>query len=100
MREEDRRPGQEVEVFVRLDAWRPPPGQEWTHQFTITASDGYTTVDGSLSAALGITTITLSASNLLDEQYITYFGQAATNLADRYFAGRGRTFSLRAETRF
>ena len=62
--------------------------------------DGYTTVDGSVSAALGITTITLSASNLLDEQYITYFGQAATNLADRYFAGRGRTFSLRAETRF
>jgi iron complex outermembrane recepter protein len=62
--------------------------------------DGYTTVDGSISAALGITTITLSASNLLDEQYITYFGQAATNLADRYFAGRGRTFSLRAETRF
>ncbi|HSK19273.1 MAG TPA: TonB-dependent receptor [Longimicrobiales bacterium] len=62
--------------------------------------DGYTTVDGSISAGLGITTITLSASNLLDEQYITYFGQAATTLADRYFAGRGRTFSLRAETRF
>jgi hypothetical protein len=40
-------PGQEVEVFLRLDAWRPPPGQEWTRQFTITASDGYTTVDAS-----------------------------------------------------
>jgi hypothetical protein len=40
-------PGQEVEVFLRLDAWRPPPGQELTRQFTVTASDGYTTVDAS-----------------------------------------------------
>ena len=62
--------------------------------------DGYTTVDGSLSAAIGISTLTLSVSNLFDEQYITYFGQAATNLADRYFAGRGRTLTLRLETRF
>jgi hypothetical protein len=38
-------PGQVVEVFLRLDSWRPPPGQEWTRQFTVTASDGYTTVD-------------------------------------------------------
>lgn len=62
--------------------------------------DGYTTVDASLSAALGASTITLAVSNLLDEQYITYFGQAATDLADRYFAGRGRTLTLRLATRF
>lgn len=61
--------------------------------------DGYTTVDGSLSAAVGFSTITFSVSNLLDEQYITYYGQAATDRADRFFAGRGRTFTLRAEAR-
>ena len=48
-------PGQEVEVFLRLDAWRPPPGQELTRQFTVTASDGYTTVDASGSFAGVIT---------------------------------------------
>ena len=55
-------PGQEVEVFLRLDAWRPPPGQEWTHQFTITASDGYTTVDasGSLVQASSPATVPLA----------------------------------------
>ena len=36
-----------MEVFLRLDSWRPPPGQEWIRQFTVTASDGYTTVDTS-----------------------------------------------------
>lgn len=40
-------PGQVVEVFLRLDFWRPPPGQEWTRQFTVTASDGDTAVDAS-----------------------------------------------------
>jgi len=40
-------PGQVQPVTVRLDAWRPQPGQEWTRQFTITASDGRTTVEGS-----------------------------------------------------
>jgi iron complex outermembrane receptor protein len=62
--------------------------------------DGYHTLDTSLSAALGGTTLTLSVANLLDAQYITYFGQAATDLDDRYFAGRGRTLTLRAERRF
>jgi hypothetical protein len=40
-------PGQVQPVGVRLDSWRPAPGQEWTRQFTITASDGRTTVEGS-----------------------------------------------------
>jgi iron complex outermembrane receptor protein len=67
----------------------------------VTASfDGYTTLDASLAAALGHATVTLAVSNLLDEQYITYYGQAATTLNDRYFAGRGRTLALRVETRF
>ena len=67
----------------------------------VTASfDGYHTVDSSLSLALGVSTLTLSVSNLLDAQYITYYSQAATDLDDRYFAGRGRTLSLRVESRF
>jgi hypothetical protein len=40
-------PGQVQAVSLRLDSWRPQPGQEWTRQLTVTASDGYTTVDAS-----------------------------------------------------
>ena len=40
-------PGQRQSVNVRLDSWRPAPGQEWTRQFTITASDGRMSVEGS-----------------------------------------------------
>ena len=39
--------GQVTAVFLRLYCLRPPPGQELTHQFTVTASDGNVTVDGS-----------------------------------------------------
>ncbi|HET8655125.1 MAG TPA: TonB-dependent receptor [Longimicrobiaceae bacterium] len=62
--------------------------------------DGYSTVDASVAADLGLSTLTLSVSNLFDAQYITYFGQAATDRDDRYFAGRGRTLTLRLATRF
>jgi iron complex outermembrane receptor protein len=62
--------------------------------------DGYTTVDATISGNVGATTLTLSVANLLDEQYITYFGQAATDRADRFFAGRGRTLTFRVGTEF
>jgi len=62
--------------------------------------EGYTTVDTSLSAELGLATATLAISNLFDEQFITFFGQAATNRDDRFFSGRGRTISLRLATDF
>jgi len=61
---------------------------------------GYTTVDAAVAADLGLATLTFSVSNLLDKQFISYFGQAATTSADDLFAGRGRTFILRADTRF
>ena len=68
---------------------------------TVAASfDGYTTVDATAAAKIGFSTVSFSISNLLDEQYITYYGQAATTRGDRYFAGRGRTLSLGLETRF
>jgi iron complex outermembrane receptor protein len=67
----------------------------------LTASfDGYTTVDASVAAAFKWATISLSVSNLLDEQYITYFSQAATTANSLYYAGRGRTITLRTATSF
>lgn len=60
--------------------------------------DGYATLDASVAADVGSMTVTLAVSNLLDAQYITYYGQAGTTRADRYFAGRGRTFTLRLDT--
>ena len=39
--------GQVQVVSLRLDSWRPPPGQQWTRQLTVTASDGQTTVETS-----------------------------------------------------
>ena len=39
--------GQVQVVTLRLDSWRPPPGQEATRQLTVTASDGRATVEGS-----------------------------------------------------
>lgn len=62
--------------------------------------DGYTTADVSVAARLGPSTVSLAVSNLLDTQYITYYGQAATDRNDRYFAGRGRTLTLGVESRF
>lgn len=62
--------------------------------------DGYATTDASVTGRAGAATLTLSVSNLLDEQYITYYGQAATDRNDRYFAGRGRTFTVRIGTLF
>ena len=66
---------------------------------TTATFDGYTTVDASVAAGLGRATVTLAVSNLLDAEYITYFGQAASTRADQFFAGRGRTVTLRLATR-
>lgn len=67
---------------------------------TTASFDGYGTIDSSISADFGFSRVSFSIANVLDEQYITYFGQAATDRNDRYFAGRGRTFSVRVESRF
>lgn len=68
--------------------------------FLADSFEGYTTIDATAAAKVGFSTVSFSISNLLDEQYITYYGQAATTRGDRYFAGRGRTLNLRIETRF
>ena len=57
--------------------------------------EGYTTVDLVAGYETSIGTVSFAVQNLADEQYITYFGQAAPPLRDdRFFAGRGRTFTL------
>ncbi|MBM7332918.1 TonB-dependent receptor [Alloalcanivorax marinus] len=38
--------------------------------------------------------VTLGVENLFNEQYITFFSQSASDLDERYFAGRGRVVSL------
>lgn len=62
--------------------------------------DGYRTLDASVAAQLQRLRVTLGIANLLDEQYVTYFGQAATGRDDRFFAGRGRALTLRLDTTF
>lgn len=61
--------------------------------------EGYHTVDASLALSVGRSTLSLAVANLLDAQYITYYSQAGTTLNDRYFAGRGRTLTLRVSSR-
>jgi len=61
---------------------------------------GYTTTDVSGTARFGATRLTLSVANIFDQQYITYYGQAGTTRADRYFSGRGRTLTLRVGASF
>ena len=46
----------------------------------------------------GLGRIELAAQNLLNEDYITYYSQAVASAAtrnNRFFAGRGRTLTLR-----
>ncbi len=63
--------------------------------------DGYALVDAFLRYNAPFGAITLSASNLLDEQYVTYNSQTVQPTSDtRFFAGRGRVITLGYEKRF
>lgn len=64
--------------------------------------DGYTLVDASVSYDAGQAgRFTLAASNLFDEQYITYFSQTVTFVTNKDFvSGRGRAFTLRWQASF
>lgn len=84
-----------LQVFTFLDKTFRDSGGVPTAEF-----DGYTVVDAVASRQIGNARLTLSITNLLDEQYITYFGQVGNSRADRFFAGRGRTLSVNADFRF
>lgn len=62
--------------------------------------DSYTLADLMLSKDTRVGTFRFGVENVFDEQYITYYSQTASNLNARYFAGRGRTFTLSYETQF
>ena len=57
--------------------------------------EGYTLFDAFVGYDFGRHRVSLGVQNLTDEQYITYFSdtQAPTDNT-RFFAGRGRTFTL------
>ena len=62
---------------------------------------GYTLTDASLRYQTGVGGFSLSAQNIFDKQYIDYNSDTqrpTDNL--RYFAGRGRTWTLGWDTRF
>ena len=56
--------------------------------------DSYQVFDAFAGYRLGQGQVTVGVENLFNEQYITYFSQAASALDSRYFAGRGRVVSL------
>lgn len=63
--------------------------------------DGFTLADAFLRYSAGFGDITLSASNLLDKQYVTYDSQTVQPTSNtRYFAGRGRVVTLALEKTF
>lgn len=64
--------------------------------------DGYSLVDVLLNYDAGRAgRFTLAASNLLDQEYLTYYSQTATFVSNRDFVtGRGRAFTLRWQSGF
>lgn len=61
--------------------------------------DGYTLLDAAIAYRFGKSRLSMSAMNLTDKRYITYFSDTrpatGSNISDStYFAGRGRTFTL------
>jgi iron complex outermembrane recepter protein len=64
---------------------------------------GYTLVDALATWRMSRGDVTLGIENLLDKQYITYFSQTRSGAeanSSNYFAGRGRTFTVRYRIEF
>lgn len=65
------------------------------------AFEGYTVVDAVGTWRLEAADVSLGIQNLLDEQYISYFSDTQNPTDNnRYWAGRGRTFTLTVARRF
>jgi iron complex outermembrane receptor protein len=61
---------------------------------------GYTLVDAFARYALPVGAVSLGVQNVLDKQYVSYNSDTVLPANDKYFAGRGRTFTLGWENRF
>lgn len=57
---------------------------------------GYSLVDASVSYRLAVGRLSAGVENLFDRDYVSYYSQSAdsTTRDDRYFKGRGRTFTV------
>ncbi|MGS1015621.1 TonB-dependent receptor [Allosphingosinicella humi] len=63
--------------------------------------EGYVLVDAAVRYRTGIGDISLSVQNLFDTYYVTYNSDTTNPLDNsRFFAGRGRVFTLGLDTRF
>ncbi|PMR67574.1 TonB-dependent receptor [Halomonas heilongjiangensis] len=62
--------------------------------------DGHTLVDASLAYRLPVGSLSFGIENLTDEDYVTYYSQAARNSDEYYFKGRGRTLTLGYQLEF
>ncbi|MBT8767546.1 TonB-dependent receptor [Metapseudomonas boanensis] len=62
--------------------------------------DGYSLVDASIGYRLPVGEATLGVENLFNDDYMTYYAQAASTRDDQFFAGRGRTFTLGYQVSF
>ncbi|NVK27922.1 MAG: TonB-dependent receptor [Flavobacteriia bacterium] len=56
--------------------------------------DGYTLVDASMGYKLPVGKMSVSVANLFNQDYFTYYSQAAYANDSFYFKGRGRTVTL------
>ena len=56
--------------------------------------DGFTLVDASVGYQLPVGNLNVAVANLLNEDYVTYYSQAAFANDSFYFNGRGRTVTL------
>lgn len=63
---------------------------------------GYTLVDASVAYRLPVGQLSAGIENLFNEDYVTYYSQSAdsTTRNDRYFKGRGRTFTVGYQVSF
>lgn len=76
--------------------------RQFTGLKTSPSFNGYTLVDALISYDAGSAGVfTLAAQNLFDKSYISYYSQTLTNFdPTNYFAGRGRSITLRWQGKF
>lgn len=56
--------------------------------------DGYALIDLSVSHKLPTGTLNFAIGNLLNEEYITYYGQSGSTRSNNYIYGRGRNLAI------
>ncbi|MDG2522611.1 TonB-dependent receptor [Caulobacter segnis] len=82
----------QTQFYIKRDFNGPDPRNNF---------EGYNIVDAYVRYETGLGGLSLSVSNLLDEQYVSYSSDTANPTDNlRYFAGRGRVFTVGWDRRF